>query len=176
MKDTLAYRYAAAIMDGKDKFTYQKKKHICTVGDITRLTIQRFFNDLDEKRYELDSKAGYIPIQFIENFLHHWKGNKAGHKFELEAWQHFYFLNLFGWLNDKGDKRFIRSYLEVARKNGKTSMQGTVGVYHITTEQTAHCYVGATKEDQAIITVNDAGRIIQRSPQLKNMFEVREVN
>lgn len=174
MKDTLAYRYASAVMEGKKSFTYKKKKHNSFVGEMTRKGVERFFRDLEQ--YEMNWKKGYVPIQFIEKFLHHWKGPKAGQNFELEAWQHFYFMNLFGFMNDQGLRRFNRSYLEVARKNGKTSLSAGLAVYHITAEAAdgLQCYVGATKEEQARITVNDAGRMVQKSPQLSKMFDVRE--
>lgn len=176
LKDTLAYRYASAVMEDKDSFEYNGRIHNSRVSSTTRLSIVRFFADLEAGKFELNYKMGYLPIQFIENLLYHYKGHKAGQNFELEAWQHFYFMNLYGWIKDDGLRRFLFDYTEVARKNGKTALCGGRGIYHLIGEDEAgpQVYAGATKEDQARIVVNDSAKMIQKSPALKKYFKFQE--
>jgi phage terminase large subunit-like protein len=177
LKDTPAYRYASAVIEGKKSFRFQGKKYNSLVGKLTRLGVQRFFRDLE--KFDLDWKRGYMPILFAENFLKHWKGSKAGQLFILEPHQHFYILNQFGFLLEHKTlgyvRRFNRSYYEVARKNGKTSMVGLKALYHITADNEvgAQFYVSATKEEQALLAVNDAGIIAQNS-ELASQFKFQK--
>jgi phage terminase large subunit-like protein len=174
LKDTLAYRYAAAAMDGRHSFTYKKQKHNCYTSEITKLTFKRFFDDIKEKKFELSVASGYAMIQFVETCLKFYKGSKKGQPFELEAWQHFYYMNLYGWKNGRF-KRFLQDYLEIARKNGKTHMLAIRALFHILLEgeNAAQVYAGATKEEQARIVVNDAGKIAKASPFIKGMFDLK---
>ncbi|GAH01029.1 unnamed protein product, partial [marine sediment metagenome] len=89
--------------------------------------------------------------------------------------QRFYFASLFGWVNkNTGLRRFKESYKEVARKDGKTTELAIVSLTHlmIDKEEGSQVYCGATKEAQATILVNDAGKIINKTPELKNRFRL----
>ena len=123
--------------------------------------------------YYFDDKEAQRIIKFAE-LCRHWKGKKAGRKIQLEEWQRFIYAMEYGW-REKGTKlkRFRTHYVEVARKNGKTSMEAIKALYHllIEKEQGAQIWSGATKEEQARIVVNDAGRIAQRTPELKDVVK-----
>jgi phage terminase large subunit-like protein len=52
--------------------------------------------------------------------LPHTKGKQwLGKPLDLQPWQRFIVGSIFGWLRPDGTRRFRRSYVEIARKNGK---------------------------------------------------------
>jgi len=102
-------------------------------------------------------------------FLRHSKGEWAGAQIALELWQEFYLSTLFGWLRADGTRRFRTSYLEVARKNGKSTILAGVGLYLLVAdgEPGAEIYTAATKRDQARIIFQESQRMVKQSPDLR---------
>lgn len=145
-----------------------------TVGKYERLAVERFLRDCDKKDYVFDYKAGERVVNFSEKLCRHWKGIYAGRPIELLGHQHFYFINLFGWKKPDGTRRFRRSYKKISRKGAKTTESAIKSLYLISkdNESGAQVYAAATKEDQATIVVNDAGRIIENSPDLRGKFKL----
>ncbi|MBK8211607.1 MAG: terminase large subunit [Rhodospirillales bacterium] len=89
----------------------------------------------------------------------------------LEPWQEFYLGTLFGWRRADGTRRFRTSYLEVARKNGKSTMLAGVGLYLLVAdgEPGAEIYTAATKRDQARIIFLESQRMVRQSPDLRGV-------
>jgi len=87
----------------------------------------------------------------------------------LAPWQRFWLATLFGWKRADGTRRFRTSYLEVARKNGKSTMLAGVGLYLLLAdgEPGAEIYTAATKLDQARIVFQESERMVRQSPDLK---------
>lgn len=144
------------------------------VGKYIKLAVERFIKDLDRKEFIFDYKTGARIVEYSEKCCRHWKGAFAGKPIILNPHQHFDFIQLIGWKKEDGTRRFRRSYKEVARKNFKTTESAVKAGYFITKdgEQGAQVYAAATKEDQATIVINDLGRIIENSPELKNRFNL----
>jgi phage terminase large subunit-like protein len=163
LKNSKFWGYVDGVIDGK-----------ILTGKLTRLAVERFIRDRDKGDYFFDEKEGRRIVDFIEKFCHHWKGSFAGKPILLLPHQHFYLINLFGWKREDGTRRFRRSYKEVARKNGKTSESGLKAIYLVSKdgEHGAQVFCAATKESQALIAVNDAGKFIQNSPKLKKNFQL----
>lgn len=143
-------------------------------GKYIRLAVERFIKDVERKEFNFDYKAGERVVNFAEKLCHHWKGLYAGKPIELLPHQHFYLVQLFGWKRPDGTRRFRRSYKEIARKQGKTTECAIKSLFLMTKdgERGAQIYAAATKEEQATIVVNDAGRIIEISPELRGKFEL----
>lgn len=157
------WQYAEGVMDGS-----------ITVGRYIYLAVERFYADLENKKFTFDYEKGKRVVNFSEKLCHHWKGVLSGKPAILEPHQHFYIINQFGWLREDGTRRFRQSYKEVARKNGKTTEEAIKALYMISADGAtgAQVYCGATKEEQARILVNDAGQITQKSPSLFKYFDV----
>lgn len=102
-------------------------------------------------------------------FLRHSKGEWAGAQITLELWQEFYLSTLFGWLRENGTRRFRTSYLEVGRKNGKSTILAGVGLYLLVAdgEPGAEIFTAATKKDQARIIFQESQRMVRQSPDLR---------
>ena len=92
----------------------------------------------------------------------------AGTPLKLEPWQTFYFGNLFGWYRKDGTRRFRSSYLQVARKNGKSQWAGAIAVYLLMAdgEHGAEIYSSATKRDQAKIVWNASSKMVKQNRHL----------
>jgi phage terminase large subunit-like protein len=77
--------------------------------------------------YHDENKANRI-INFIERVCTHVKGDLAGQPFLLEQWQKEYIGQLFGTMNDNGQRQYRTSYVQIPRKNGKSNMLAAVGI------------------------------------------------
>jgi len=133
---------------------------------------QRHVDDLatgHERGLYFDTTAAKMAVAFFHTFLRHWKGEWANRPIVLQPWQQFVLWSLFGWKRADGSRRFRTMYLEVARKNGKTTLAAGIGLYLMIAdgESGAEIYTAATKRDQARIAHRDAIEMVKRSPQLK---------
>ena len=93
-----------------------------------RQAIDRFFSDLDNPEYWMDSKAPEFCIQIIEKTICHQQGEKLdgtplrGTPFKLEPFHKFIVYNLVGFkLRGTDVVRFHEALIFVPRKNIKTS-------------------------------------------------------
>ena len=122
-----------------------------------------------------DYKASRI-CRFIEK-LPHIKGQwaKDGGRIVLQPWQIFILTTVFGWVHrETGLRRFRIVYIEVPRKNGKSTFSAGVGIYCTCAdgEEGSEVYSAATTRDQAKIVWKDAHSMVERSPGLKSHFGV----
>ena len=112
----IVMEYAESIIEGK-KLACEETIQMC----------RRFFNDLENDKYEFDPKDAEFVIQVIEGTFVHDKGEKLdgnplrGQPFILEPWQKFIIYNLLGFFY-KGTimRRFKEAFIFLPRKNGKT--------------------------------------------------------
>jgi len=156
------------------EYIHQISKGKITTSRYVELAVERHLCDLkDKKEYIFDQKIAEAWIEFAQ-LCYHWKGIWAGTPIKLEDHQKFYFGCLMGWRKKNGLRRFRKSYKEVARKNAKTTEAAIKAIGHFLLDNVngAQIYAGANKEEQARIVVNDAGRIIQASPSLKDRFRL----
>ena len=112
-------------------------------------------------------------IDFIEQ-LEHSTGDYAGKPFKLEGWQAFIVWNLFGFLNPDGSRRFTRAYVEVPRKNGKSTFSSAVMLYGLIAdgESAAQIYSAATKLEQAMMVFGESVRVCQNVGWLRDELSV----
>jgi phage terminase large subunit-like protein len=132
-------------------------------------------------RYLIDRGNGWAfsenyaqhAIDFIEQ-LEHSTGDYAGKPFKLEGWQAFIIWNLFGFLNPDGSRRFTRAYVEVPRKNGKSTFSSAVMLYGLMAdgESAAQVYSAATKLDQAMMVFAESVRVCQNASWLSEALTV----
>jgi phage terminase large subunit-like protein len=143
---------------------------------LTILSCQRFLNDLARKDfpYTLNRNRAERFCDFVE-LMPHVKGKWAGTPLKLEPWQSFIFVNLFGWENSSGLRRFRRSYIRVPRKNGKTTCAVPIGLAMLTIEAEpgAEIYCGATSEDQADEVFRPAKAMTDRAKGFKAAYGIQ---
>jgi phage terminase large subunit-like protein len=144
-------------------------------GRLVRLACERHLRDLELTQQPGGHPEGlYLDLAAVDRAirffacLHHSKGEWAGEPFRLQPWQAFIVGALIGWKREDGLRRFRTAYVEVPRKNGKTTLLAGVSLYGLVMdgEPGAECYVAATHRDQAKICWGEAARMRDKSPAL----------
>jgi phage terminase large subunit-like protein len=158
---------------------------------LVRKACQRHLDDLKngaERGLVFNTEMAQRALDFF-SVLHHSKGEWAGQLLVLEPWQQFITWSLFGWKrarnkrwvvekgghreDQSGARRFQTAYIEVARKNGKSTWAAGIGLYLAFADETpdgepgAEVYSAATKRDQARIVHGEAIRMVRKSPMLR---------
>lgn len=112
-----AKQYALDVVEGKK-----------IAGAEVVLACQRFLDDLERDDIELKPRDPNAVLSIMEGFFVHQQGEDIhgrpllGQPFLLEPWQIFCVVNLLGWYYTGTDeRRFKEGWIQVARKNGKTS-------------------------------------------------------
>jgi len=112
---------------------------------------------------------------FFRKFLRHSKGQWAGKPFELLDWQWDRIVaRLFGWKRADGTRRYRRGYIEVPKKNGKSTLFSGLSLYLLIGdgEPGAEVYSAAVDRDQASIVYNEAANMVEASPGLSSRLSV----
>jgi len=106
-------------------------------------------------------------VKFIEN-LPHVKGEWAGQKIKLMPWQKRIIRDVFGTLNPDGTRQYRTVYIEIPRKNGKTTLASAVALYLLfaDSEAGAEIFSAAHDRDQACIAFDLAAEQIRMTPEL----------
>ena len=91
------------------------------------------------------------------------KWARQGLKIELADWQVFIECSMFGWIHrDNFTRRFRTAYIEVPRKNAKTTLAAGNALYLLIfdDEAGAEVYSAATSADQARISFGIAKSMV----------------
>jgi phage terminase large subunit-like protein len=183
-------------MANGQKFPHVEKAHAyaqaVVSGEVaackwTRFACQRQLDDLarseaGEWEFCFDPAKAERICKFISN-MPHIKGkwakrdpkNPRAHLISLEPWQCFVLTIPFGWVNrETGLRRFKTVYIEVPRKNAKSTISSGVALYMLALdeEEGAECYSAATTRDQAAIVWDMAKKMSERSPEFCAHFGV----
>lgn len=152
-------------------------------GEITacryvRLACERQLDELAsadagkfEFRFDIDRAEDICS--FIES-LPHIRGRWKTANIILEPWQCFILTTVFGWIDDNGNRRFRAVYIEVPRKNAKSTMTAGVGLYMLAAdgEYGAECYSLATKREQALAVWTVARFMAKRQENVCKKFGI----
>lgn len=147
----------------------------------TRLAVERQAADLERQGdadwpWVFDADKASRPCEFIE-LLPHIKGKWARDRrlIELEPWQCFVITTVFGWVHqDTGLRRYREAYIEVPRKNAKSTLSSGLALYMLAAdgEHGAEVYSAATTRDQARIVFDDAKAMAERTPEMRQYLGV----
>lgn len=123
-----------------------------------------------------DIAAANHAVRFFEEYLVHSKGEWAGSRFILADWQRPIVEALHGWkrLSD-GTRRYREAYIEVPRKNGKSTWVAGEGLYLLTAdgEPGAEVYSAAGDRDQALIVFKEAAEMARSCPELAEICDIQ---
>lgn len=127
-------------------------------------------------KYHFDIKKANRPIQFIETFCKHSKGQWAGKPVILDLWQKALIQTIFGFVDDKGFRKYREVFIVVARKNGKSTLLSAIGLYMLFAdgEGGAQVCCVASKKDQAKIVFEEAKNMVAQSKLLKKHIRKRK--
>ena len=173
-----ALQYAEDVRDGK----ILTSKYI-------RLAVERHYRDLENaevKGWYFSDKAAEKALMFFD-FLVLSKGvtkanvpkeqiNRDGTiRFQLAAWQAFMVVSIFGWKKTVNNKRrFTEAYIEIPKKNGKSTLASGIANYMLIADKEAgpEVYFGAYTRDQAGICFEEATAQIKDSHHLKSRVTI----
>jgi phage terminase large subunit-like protein len=157
-----------------------------------KLAAKRHMDDLKHGKARglwFDVEDAQRVLDFF-SLLRHSKGEWAGQKVVLEPWEQFVLWVTFGWKRDwsdrwleklsdgrvedtRGTRRFRTLFLEIGRKNGKTTLASGIGLYMLTADREggAEIYAASTKKEQSLILFSEAERMTAQSPALKKRIK-----
>lgn len=148
------------------------------VSGKVRKVYKRLLKEMEAPgQYIFDEKKAVRPIEFIERFCKHSKGEWAGHPIRLELFQKAYVSALFGFVDkDTGLRRFRETLFVVGRKNGKSTLLAGIALYMLIGdhEPGPEVYSCATKKDQARIIFDETRNMVSQSPQLRALIRKRK--
>ena len=113
-------------------------------------------------------------MRFFEGVLRHSKGQHSGEHFTLLPWQHDIFRELFGRLKPDGMRQYRVAYIEVPKKNGKSTLLAGLALYMLLADEEpgAEVYGAACDREQAGIIYREAAAMVRASPALSKVLEV----
>lgn len=173
-----------AIDYAKDAVADKKGKRF---GRWVRLAAERFLNDLKRARYDhakgtskathknapfiFDAWHAWDPCDFIEK-LPHVEGEWDTPTVVMHESHIFFVVNLFGFRNHDGTRRFSTALFAVARKNAKSFLCSAILLYCFCCEAGNGPQVisAATTGSQARIVFNVAKRIVELVSDLREAF------
>jgi hypothetical protein len=173
-----------AIDYAKDAVADKKGKRF---GRWVRLAAERFLADLKRARYDhakgtskatrknapfmFDAWHAWDPCDFIEK-LPHVEGEWDTPTVVMHESHIFFVVNLFGFRNHDGTRRFSTALFAVARKNAKSFLCSAVLLYCFCCEggNGPQVISAATTGSQARIVFNVAKRIVELVSDLREAF------
>ena len=113
-------------------------------------------------------------LEFFPEVLRHSKGAIAGEPFTLLPWQRTVLTELFGRFNPDGSRLRRVGYIEVPKKQGKSTLLAGIALYLLIADKEpgAEIYGAAADREQASIIYREAAAMVRASPALSRYCEV----
>ena len=162
--------YADKLKSGEEITSKRVKKIYLKLAEEIR-------NPDPDSEWMYDESRADKPIEFIEKFCKHSKGEWMGRDVELDLFQKAFIAALFGFVHKlTGVRRFKETFFLVARKNGKSTLLSGIMLYMQIAdgEGGAQVVSAATKRDQAAIVFNECVNMVRQSPYLSKHLKKRK--
>jgi len=144
-------------------------------GKWARLACKRHLDDMKRTdwAYRFDAWHAADICDFIEK-LPHVEGQWETPNIRLEPPQVFILTTVFGWRRADGYRRFSTAYIEAARKFAKSTLTAGVALYCLCCEGESgpQIVIGATTGEQAGKVFGPAKRMVEKTPDLQEHFEL----
>ena len=130
--------------------------------------------ELEARGFWFDEEAAQAAVNFFDRVLVHVKGEWAGQPFTLSDWQRDQIVRpLFGWKRQDGSRRYRTAYIEIPRKNGKSSLAAGIALFMLFAdgEPGAEVYSAAADRNQAAIVFDVAKQMTEAAPILAKRAE-----
>ena len=137
--------------------------------------VSRYLEDLENPAYFFDESAVNKFLAF-SRLCPHVKGHLRGQPIELSDWQTFLFANLLGFKRtDTGLRKYRSAYIQVARKNAKSTVAAVLANWFLLMEAGQQdIYTAAVSRDQARIVFDDARQMCLLSPLLRKRLNIQQ--
>ena len=122
--------------------------------------------------FDYNNDLAARAVSFFPNVLKHVKGARFTQRndpFRLQEWQEIILMLLFGVVDpETGLRRFRTAYIEIPRKNGKTTFAAGIATYGLFAdgEGGAECYCAASTRDQASLLFDIVAGMVAKSEML----------
>ncbi len=116
-----------------------------------------------------DERAAQRAVRFFEEELRHTKGRRhAGKPFKLTDWQRHDIREIFGRVDDEGNRLIRQVYEEIPKKNGKSEKAAGIALKLLFAddEPSAEIYGAAADITQAGIVFGVAASMCRHNPKL----------
>lgn len=98
-----------------------------------------------------------------------------GQPFVLQDWQHKVIWDVYGTVNERGLRQYQYAYLEIPKKNGKTTLIAALGLYHLTMDPPGgQIYCCAADREQAGLVYNAALQMIEQNEDLQELLKITD--
>ena len=162
-------KYCADIQNGK-----------ITAGIYTKKAIKRFLSDIKRQNspdfpFEYHQEFADTVLSFAEKLK---PSDLNGKEIVLLPWQIFCFSMLEGWRYKTAPerKRFRMAYIEVNRKNGKTTgLLLPLIIFNFLKYKASESYIVSSRDDLAEKTFKEVKDIIIAEPGLNELLECRSL-
>lgn len=150
-------------------------------GKYVRLACKRHLKDLkrqgtEEFPYIFSEEKADQMLDFAET-LNIAEGDGGNVPLKLALFQCFILGSLFGWVHmDTGYRRFRTSYVQLGRQNGKSLLNGVLGLKcsNFDGYKYGQIYCTATKSDQAKIVLKEMIKMIEADEDLSELYKIQE--
>ena len=162
-----------------DEYLEEIRSGRAIVSKRIRRQYERLSDDIHNPKngFIFDQAKAERPIEFLQRFCRHSKGEWAGKPLKLELFQKAFISALFGFVDAQtGLRKYRETMFYVARKNGKSVLLSGLALYCLIAdgEPGAEVYSVATKKDQAKIVFTEALNMVRQSPDLIGITKKRK--
>jgi len=162
------------------KYLENVKNGRINAGIYTKKSVERFIKDLKKSEkpdfpFCYDQEKADAVLSFAEELK---PADLGGKTIELLPWQIFVFSALEGWVwkEDHDRKRFRMAYVEVNRKNGKTTgILLPLIIYNFLKYDSSESYIVSSRDDLAEKTFKEVREIIKASPELDEVLDCKSL-
>lgn len=152
----VAVRYAEQVVGGDIAACWQIKR-----------SCERFLADVQGDDWTFNAAKVERVCRFAETFPY-LEGSLAAKKLSLrlQPWQVWILAALFGVVDGDGFRKHREAFIEIPRKNGKSTFAAVIALYMLVAdyEQRAQVYIGATALNQADFCFQPCRDMALRSP------------
>lgn len=125
-----------------------------------------------------DERKADRAVRFFNEHLRHTKGRFYGQPFNLRSWQELDIREIFGRVDENGNRVIRQVYMQMGKKSGKSSMAAGVALKLLFAddERGGEIYGAAAERRQAGIVYQTAASMVKQNPRLLRMCASGKVN
>ena len=113
------------------------------------------------------------PIEFIS--MLNAVDDFYGQPFTLLDWQHEVLWNVYGTVKDDNRRQYQHAYLEIPKKNGKTSLIAAIALYHLVCDpHGGQIYCCAADRAQAELVYKAACGMREQNPDIESILKLTD--
>lgn len=119
----------------------------------------------------LNKQRAMEVIEFVQTL--HLTDDFYGQMLILQDWQHSIIWDVYGTVNDNGFRQYQYAYLEIPKKNGKTTLIAALGLYHLTMDPAGgSIYCCAADKKQASLTYNAIKQMCKQEEEFDEILNI----